>query len=47
MTTATLIIMGSSIVILGVALIATLKRIGELEVDVFMLNENLKQNRKK
>jgi hypothetical protein len=38
--------MGSSIVILGVALIGTLKRLCDLEVDVFMLTENLKNQKK-
>lgn len=46
MNTAILIIMGSSIVILGAALLGTLKRLCDLEVDVFMLTQNLKNQKK-
>ena len=42
-TTTALIILSSAVLLLGVGLIATLKRLGELEVDVFMISENLKK----
>lgn len=45
-TTTALFILGFAVLALGAGLLATLKRIADLEVDVFMLSENLKNQNK-
>lgn len=45
-TTTALVLLGFGIIALAAGLFATLKRLSDLEVDVFMLTENLKNQKK-
>lgn len=42
-TTTALVILGFAVLALSAGLLGTLKRLSDLEVDVFMLTENLKK----